>query len=478
MPTRSPPQHHRLAVSRQGIDDGPVAGEGDLAGQARVEHAELVHRRIREHEVDRLREGAKVVEDVRGDVDGVPRRSVGGDHAGERRLRPGREGRHLQAELGASVREEDAGPRRGAQSGDPVALRHAARQQRPQAIRDLVDVAHLDDARLAVGGAVRVVRTRHGRGVRQRRALAGFGVACLPHEQRLVRLERAVGHPHQFPAVADPLDEADQDPRPLVVDVGLEKFRGGHVGLVPGRHQIAEPDAGGFALRDDAEAEAAALRDAGHRAALELRLEAEHPEGRVQARRQVEVALAVRADDPHAAFPGGVEHLPLERDSLLAHLAESRAVDHGERDALASALADRLDDACAAHGHDGDVARPVDRGDGRVAAQARDLGMLRVDRVHAARVAERGQELDRLPADAPQVVRSPDDGDAARIEEQVPAGRLGGHRAAPPPQGSIRTPGFRRPFGSRAFFAARSAWANSSGRWRSYHGRCSRPTEW
>ena len=37
--------------------------------------------------------------------------------------------------------------------------------------------------------------------------------------------------------------------------------------------------------------------------------------------------------------------------------------------------------------------------------------------------------------------------------------------------GSMRTPGLSRPRGSSAFFAARSASANSGGRWRSYHGR-------
>lgn len=39
------------------------------------------------------------------------------------------------------------------------------------------------------------------------------------------------------------------------------------------------------------------------------------------------------------------------------------------------------------------------------------------------------------------------------------------------PYGSIRTPGLRRPWGSSAFFAARSASAKRGGRWRSYHGR-------
>jgi hypothetical protein len=45
-----------------------------------------------------------------------------------------------------------------------------------------------------------------------------------------------------------------------------------------------------------------------------------------------------------------------------------------------------------------------------------------------------------------------------------------------PDYGSISTPGFMIPRGSRVFFVAFSAAANRSGRCRSYQGRCSRPT--
>src|SRR5215207_1595931 len=45
-------------------------------------------------------------------------------------------------------------------------------------------------------------------------------------------------------------------------------------------------------------------------------------------------------------------------------------------------------------------------------------------------------------------------------------------------QASTSTPGLRMPWGSTAAFAARSAAANGSGRWRSYQGRWSRPTAW
>src|SRR5205823_9820261 len=47
-----------------------------------------------------------------------------------------------------------------------------------------------------------------------------------------------------------------------------------------------------------------------------------------------------------------------------------------------------------------------------------------------------------------------------------------------PLHGSISTPGLSSPAGSTAALAARSASANGSGRWRSYHGRWSRPTAW
>lgn len=46
------------------------------------------------------------------------------------------------------------------------------------------------------------------------------------------------------------------------------------------------------------------------------------------------------------------------------------------------------------------------------------------------------------------------------------------------PQGSMRTPGFNKPFGSTTSLAARSWAAKSSGRSLSYAGRWSRPTAW
>ena len=42
--------------------------------------------------------------------------------------------------------------------------------------------------------------------------------------------------------------------------------------------------------------------------------------------------------------------------------------------------------------------------------------------------------------------------------------------------GSISTPGLSNPSGSKVALAALSAAANNGGRWRSYHGRWSRPT--
>ena len=58
----------------------------------------------------------------------------------------------------------------------------------------------------------------------------------------------------------------------------------------------------------------------------------------------------------------------------------------------------------------------------RIAGEAFDLRVLRIDRVDLALVAELGEKPDRLAADARQVVRGADDGDAARIEE---AGEVG-----------------------------------------------------
>src|SRR5207302_9412924 len=63
-------------------------------------------------------------------------------------------------------------------------------------------------------------------------------------------------------------------------------------------------------------------------------------------------------------------------------------------------------------------------------------------------------------------------GDGRQDRQALPGVRAGAGR------GSISTPGLSAPAGSMAALAPRSASANRSGRWRSYHGRWSRPTAW
>ena len=86
----------------------------------------------------------------------------------------------------------------------------------------------------------------------------------------------------------------------------------------------------------------------------------------------------------------------------------------------------------------------------------------------------------------PPVCRESADGLARIRRSTVPTGppRDQGRRSGPAPaaggrlRGRAGTPGFRSPLGSTAALAARSASANRSGRWRSYWGRCMRPTAW
>ena len=86
--------------------------------------------------------------------------------------------------------------------------------------------------------------------------------------------------------------------------------------------------------------------------------------------------------------------------------------------------------------------------------------------------SRRARSPDRhVPTSASAPPTSPPTPPGPRIRVGARAHQLAGAR-------STSTPGLSMPAGSTAALAARSAAANGSGRWRSYHGRWSRPTAW
>src|SRR5262249_21895263 len=95
--------------------------------------------------------------------------------------------------------------------------------------------------------------------------------------------------------------------------------------------------------------------------------------------------------------------------------------------------------------------------------------------------------LDRLPRQPLGADRSHDQGPPVPLRGLV-AGRQsgpdprdpadGGGLHRPLREGSSKPPGLSTARGSSLSFAARSASAKDSGRWRSYQGRWSRPTAW
>ena len=126
-------------------------------------------------------------------------------------------------------------------------------------------------------------------------------------------------------------------------------------------------------------AEAARLERARHRARPEIGLVGDAAEGRPHARLHRQHALAVGADDAHAALGDGALQLLLQLAALGAGLAEARGQHHGERDAGLAAVADRRGDGRRRHGDDGEVAGPIDRDGVGIALEAVHLGILGID---------------------------------------------------------------------------------------------------
>jgi hypothetical protein len=108
------------------------------------------------------------------------------------------------------------------------------------------------------------------------------------------------------------------------------------------------------------------------------------------------------------------------------------------------------------------------------------LAQRELELAHRARLMKPGvDEHDTRGRGDGERVHVRDAGPGERQPEPPQAGKdaLGASELPSPcAHGSISTPGLRIPVGSTAAFAARSASANASGRWRSYQGRWSRPT--
>ena len=131
--------------------------------------------------------------------------------------------------------------------------------------------------------------------------------------------------------------------------------------------------------------------------------------------------------------------LGLELAALRAGLPEACRQHHGEGDAGLAAIADGLGDAGCRHGDEGELARLGHRGDVGIAGKPMQLPILGIDGVDAARIAGILERLDRLPADAGEVGRCADDGDALRMEKSLEAQDVTSHATDLQPDNKSRS---------------------------------------
>ena len=176
-----------------------------------------------------------------------------------------------------------------------------------------------------------------------------------------------------------------------------------------------------------AEAEAPALRDHCHRAGLQrlqLRGAAEADAGVVL---QVEESEAIGPDHAHVRCACRSDEPILKRLSGITHFTETAGEHQRERNARVAALFDRSGYLWRGQGDQRDVARLRDGAEVRIAGESLDFVVLRIDGVDLPRIAEVGEQPQRLSPDAARVPRNADHRDPARIETAREIGsRAGG----------------------------------------------------
>jgi len=334
--------------------------------------------------------------------------------------------------LDAAVREQHAGAPRQRKDTHTVSGRQLADPKRLGDVHHLVRLPNLDQAAAPERSPVQRIARRHPRGMRGRRAAAGIRVADLPREDRLAQFERPLADRHQPAAVVDAFHEGDYDFHLRALNQVGEEVEQVEIGFVAGRNGVVAAHTRMGGHRDNAETETAALGDHRHGARLE------RPESRTTAEAdagvvlQVEDAEAVGPYHPHVGLARRRGELRLQALAFLPRFAEPAGEHDRERNSGPPALFDGVRYALCGQRDERYIARLRHRQQIGVAGEAVDLAVFRIDRMDPARIAEIGEQLQRLAADARGVVRSADDREPARMQQarQVGAaccGRRGCH---------------------------------------------------
>ena len=319
---------------------------------------------------------------------------------------------HLQPAALDRVGGDDAGP---AGIGDESDVRAAdalliAERQAP--VEEVHDLARAKDARLPEGGGIGVVGAGERAGVARGGLRAGGRHAGLEEDHRFAPRDLP-GGAHEFLAVLDGLDIAEQHAR---VVVGADRFeeRGlVHVGLVADADELAEADPLADRPVEDRRAERARLR---HESDVARRGHA-GGEGGVELLGRVDQAEAVRPDDAHAARVRELDDLALEIGAFAAGLLEAGGDDDQRRHFLRGAVARRLQAELRRDHQHRQVHFAGNLPDRRKTGQAQNLVRLGIDRVDPAGIAVLDQVVKHVVADLAFLARRADDRHGTGVEE-------------------------------------------------------------
>jgi len=111
------------------------------------------------------------------------------------------------------------------------------------------------------------------------------------------------------------------------------------------------------------------------------------------------------------------DQLPLQFDAVAADFTESGREHDRERNAGGAALLDHAQHVIRRESDERHIARLRHRCNVLVAREFLDLRIFRIDRIDLAFETEFGQQLERLAADARQIVGGADHRDRARVHE-------------------------------------------------------------
>ena len=198
---------------------------------------------------------------LRGDIDRVAGRAIGGQQFADFRLDRRRQFRHLQPLQRDGVSAPDAGATGNRENGDAVALGHRVRRQDRRNGDGFVEIVGDDKAEI---GEHRIISRRpsgHARGMGGGGAFAGAGAADLGHDHRLADLGGAARGGDELVHVADALDEQQDNVGRGILHHVVEEFAGAQIRLVAGADHVAQGDAERLGAVVDGKSDPAALRD-------------------------------------------------------------------------------------------------------------------------------------------------------------------------------------------------------------------------